>query len=234
MARRIISRARAKEKGLKFYFTGRSCLRGHVVNRYSGDGTCTECKRAQLRTLSPAQKRYYLEYQRKYYGRNREHLKARQRAKTAKGTAWHQLNKERSAMLSAEWKRRNHATVKKITRAWYLRNIDQVIIKKRAWRKSHPEEVRAQKYARLVATGRHTGAQSRAILIRQNYRCANPRCRADLRIVARHLDHKNPISRGGTNWPRNLQWLCAACNLSKGAATMREWLKVSGLHRHAH
>ena len=33
----------------------------------------------------------------------------------------------------------------------------------------------------------------------------------------RHLDHIRPLSRGGTNWPFNVQWTCAACNLSKNA-----------------
>ncbi len=31
------------------------------------------------------------------------------------------------------------------------------------------------------------------------------------------MDHLVPISRGGTNDPRNLQVLCRRCNGSKGA-----------------
>ncbi len=32
-----------------------------------------------------------------------------------------------------------------------------------------------------------------------------------------HLDHRVALVNGGSNWPNNLQWLCAPCNLSKGA-----------------
>ena len=33
---------------------------------------------------------------------------------------------------------------------------------------------------------------------------------------AEHLDHIQPIARGGTDHPSNLQALCARCNLAKG------------------
>lgn len=40
-----------------------------------------------------------------------------------------------------------------------------------------------------------------------------------------HIDHIQPLSRGGTNAMDNLQLLCAGCNLSKGAKTMKEWVE---------
>lgn len=38
-----ISRKLAKSNGLKFYFTGKPCSRGHVADRYVSGGTCVEC-----------------------------------------------------------------------------------------------------------------------------------------------------------------------------------------------
>ena len=38
-----------------------------------------------------------------------------------------------------------------------------------------------------------------------------------------HVDHKHPVSRGGTSWPENLQLLCAFHNASKGAMTDGEY-----------
>ena len=39
-----------------------------------------------------------------------------------------------------------------------------------------------------------------------------------------HIDHKTPLSRGGTNWPDNLCLACPDCNRSKGASTVEEFL----------
>lgn len=38
------------------------------------------------------------------------------------------------------------------------------------------------------------------------------------------IDHKTPLSRGGSNWPGNIQLLCLPCNDSKGTKTMDEWI----------
>lgn len=40
---KIITRAEAKAKGLKRYFTGKSCKHGHVAMRYSSSGGCLTC-----------------------------------------------------------------------------------------------------------------------------------------------------------------------------------------------
>jgi hypothetical protein len=42
-----------------------------------------------------------------------------------------------------------------------------------------------------------------------------------------HKDHIHPRCRSGTDDPENHQILCAFCNLSKGALTMREWCSIS-------
>ena len=42
---RRISREIAKAQGLKRYFTGHPCGRGHVAERFVADGRCVQCKR---------------------------------------------------------------------------------------------------------------------------------------------------------------------------------------------
>lgn len=42
-------------------------------------------------------------------------------------------------------------------------------------------------------------------------------CKVAITRETAHLDHIWPLARGGTNWPDNLQFLCALCNRSKHA-----------------
>ncbi len=39
------------------------------------------------------------------------------------------------------------------------------------------------------------------------------------------LDHKDPISRGGSNWPSNMAWACITCNRDKHNKTVAEFIK---------
>lgn len=39
----IVTRAEAKEKGLKRYFTGAACKHGHVSERATSNATCLDC-----------------------------------------------------------------------------------------------------------------------------------------------------------------------------------------------
>lgn len=55
----------------------------------------------------------------------------------------------------------------------------------------------------------------RQSVYRQNFgRCAF--CWRSLRRHGFHVDHRWPLSKGGTNRRGNLQPLCAPCNLKKG------------------
>jgi hypothetical protein len=62
----IISRAAALSKGLKTYFTGKPCKRGHVVERRVDTGDCAECLNRRSRKWRAANLDAELARSRKY------------------------------------------------------------------------------------------------------------------------------------------------------------------------
>ena len=45
----ILSRMDARERGIKTYFTGRACVRGHISHRRTGSCACVSCDNAEVR-----------------------------------------------------------------------------------------------------------------------------------------------------------------------------------------
>ena len=60
-----------------------------------------------------------------------------------------------------------------------------------------------------------------AMLCEQEYIC--PYCNQEL-ANGYHIDHKTPISRGGTNDEENLHMVCGPCNLKKHDKTHDEFV----------
>jgi hypothetical protein len=88
----------------------------------------------------------------------------------------------------------------------------------------NPAKVRMQKYRRRMREAVGKGfvqADLDRLLLEQKNLCLG--CRMDIETCFT-VDHKTPLSRGGTNEPVNLQLLCLPCNSSKGTRTNEEWL----------
>ena len=100
-------------------------------------------------------------------------------------------------------------------REWRAANLEQHRAQCRGWARDNPEAMRAivakRRATKLAAEGRYTADDVAAMLERQAGKC---NCCAAV-LVKFHVDHVTPLSRGGTNWPDNLQLLCIPCNLSK-------------------
>ena len=164
-------------------------------------------------------------YLREYNKKNREWLAIQKRNYSASKKA-----KALRAKRDARPEKRKEAVER--ASQWAKDNKDRVNAKNAAWKKAHPESVSklsSEYRAREIgAPGSHTTKQTKALLVAQNHRCANPYCCVDLRIVKRHLDHKVALKRGGSNGIENLQWLCEPCNMSKGPKDYDEWLRKQG------
>lgn len=196
---KIISRAEAKRLGLKAYFTGKACSRGHICARWTC-GQCMECglerqrwrrkERPELAWESnrkwliknPSYLAIKLEKQRKKYAENAEHAKARRES----GKKWRDKNLDRYCAYA-------HKRRAKI----------------------------------IGSSGTHTASEVKELLVKQRFKCANSACRASIKRKY-HRDHIVPLDLGGSNWISNMQLLCPPCNLKKGAKDPIGWAQEHG------
>ena len=112
-----------------------------------------------------------------------------------------------------------------------LRTLEHALHAQKYWLSRREDEARNHRVASAMASrirraremeveGTFTESDVRELFIAQDGECI---CSADL-TKGFHVDHVHPLSKGGSNWPSNLQLLCPKCNLSKGARTMEEWI----------
>ena len=85
---------------------------------------------------------------------------------------------------------------------------------------------RNRRARKMNSVGRNTAADVKRILMRQKHKCVY--CKTNLK-AGYHVDHIIPLSKGGSNGPKNLQCLCAFCNLSKGAKMPEEFARSIGM-----
>ena len=93
------------------------------------------------------------------------------------------------------------------------------------WRKANPEKSKQHERDRrareMGAQGSHTHEEILSLYSQQNECCFY--CHAPVPWDKKHVEHKIPLSRGGSNFADNLAISCASCNLSKGKKTHKEF-----------
>lgn len=221
-----MTRAEARAQGLKKYFTGKPCKRGHIAERYVA-GMCVPCRLAQNDRWAKANPDKKAASVKVFREKNAERLKAKQAAYHAE---WYAKNRDKKLEQNKTYLREKPEVSRKATRKWQKANPEKAASYAKLWYSDpHNRALHRNKRRSLEigASGFHTPADTKAILSAQDHRCAY--CRTDLRKAKRHLDHIMPLSRGGSNDPSNLQWLCAPCNLSKGAKDPIDFARERGL-----
>ena len=205
-------RIRAIESGLKTYKTARPCKRGHFAARFVSNWGCVECHSENAKKFNQRNPKRRAEIVAKSHAKN---YRLNRDIILKKNREWRAANKEKFAQTVALHRERNREKAKRLTRKW---------------QKDNPAKVRAQSNRRRVrklgAEGHHTADDLLAIRARQKNKCAF--CRIKIN-GAGQLDHIKPLSKGGTDWPRNLQFLCKPCNLSKSARDQINWAQSRGL-----
>lgn len=143
--------------------------------------------------------------------RRRAHYQANVESAKVAGRLWRVKNREKKLRDDAQWQRDNPERVKDRNKRWQKKNKDVV--------RSFTRNYRAKKKA---AQGVHNGQDVKALFDKQRGICA---CGCGRNLGGGYdVDHIIPISRGGDNWPSNLQLLTPKCNKSKNAKTMEEWM----------
>ncbi len=192
--------------------------------------TCTLCGKTKLitefhrRKVDPDGHRTYCkqcanERRSKYYAENREREDAR-------NLSWHAENREQRGEHKRKWREANKEHISEHGRQYYAENKERMADYRRQWEKANPdkvvEKVHRRRARKLSADGSYTPADIRALLNAQRGRCVY--CQADIR-EGYTVDHITPLSRGGSNWPDNLQLLCRPCNSAKGDKTHDEYVR---------
>lgn len=213
----IVKRSDAKSAGLKRYFTGRPCSKGHSAERTVCDHACVECSRRKSAAASkkPDRMAYMREYQRDYRNAHPDRIKATRDCQ----------DKSRLAEHARARRAQNPEPHKAALRRSFQKHKATRLAETRAWKAANKQatsnHMRAAKAKRRAAEGSFTRDDVETMLVEQCGVCAA--CPANI-SESYHVDHMTPLARGGTNWPDNLQLLCPACNRSKGAKTMAEWM----------
>jgi 5-methylcytosine-specific restriction endonuclease McrA len=107
-----------------------------------------------------------------------------------------------------------------VHKAWNERNRDRALFTKRL-------RERRRVFRKSKILGTCTWSQWLARVAFYGWRCVY--CYIKLTPETVGMDHRIPISRGGSNWPANLASCCASCNSSKSNKTPSEffnWRKV--------
>jgi 5-methylcytosine-specific restriction endonuclease McrA len=246
---KIITRQDAKTLGLTRYFTGKSCPHGHVTERQTSSGGCIKCrsqKLAEWRLKNPDK------VTAAWIGWRRANPEKASAIVRRAGSKWKAANQEKAKRHSVSWRtkypeqhtasvllwqKNNPEKVRASARTHRSANVEAARLREKEWRIKNPDARKAlnikRRARKLSAPGHYSQADIHRILAEQDGKCAAAHCGCDI-ASSYTIDHISPLSRGGSNWPDNIQLLCRPCNSSKAARTMDEWKEFISKHRPAH
>lgn len=211
----IISRQDAITVGLRHYFTGNPCKRGHLARRFTVDAACASCKKIGTRA---------------YRASNRDAVRERDRLKYAADPLKFRARTKATRAAHPDTMRAWHEENPGYFKEWYAANAEREREKIRVKRAKNPESFaihgRNRRARVRAAEGNHTVEDVKRIRSLQKDRCGY--CPTILKGRG-HVDHIIALANGGTNWPSNLQLLCKPCNIAKKARDPIEFAQSLGM-----
>lgn len=207
--------------------------RGHIYIWFVKGNQCRECAKINLKASRGRRREEYLQWERQYRDSRREILRENERKRYAR-------NPDKFRQKTRTYYRKNCDDVKRKRRVFHHASYKDPLVRKRAaervriWVEENP--IRAKINGRVshlrrraratAAQGSSTSDDLKDIFKLQKGRCAY--CRIKLGSK-HHLDHIIPVSKGGSNFRKNLQFLCAPCNLRKAASDPEDHARKIGL-----
>jgi len=215
----IISREDALAQGLRFYFTGTPCKHGHLSPRYVSSKNCAACLDARYRS----DRQGWIDRVRVWQIENKEHRSAYEKAYWAQRPEAVKAIRKRHYEAYRQQESERNRIYKSINRA-------KIAATDRKWRSANPEKrhvYACNRRARFrLAEGRHTAEDIVRIYQAQAGKCAYCKIRLGRKY---HVDHIVALTKGGSNWPRNIQLLCGPCNIRKRDHDPLDYARSRGL-----
>lgn len=238
---KIITRKEAKEQGLKFYFTGKSCCRGHVCERRIINWRCIECEKKRDKNRNPRNTESDKKRRKEYYENNKEYLLEQKRKynKTHKKQIsilkkkYREANKEQLTKKDKEYYEANKEKKVEYNKGYYKANKGQITKNNKKYHEANKDEISKQKKEYYQANkeyffthnAKRRAAKKQAIpswyksekeFVEFIYKCSQERSKSSNIIY--HVDHIVPLQNDlvcGLHCIANLQILTESENSSK-------------------
>lgn len=162
---------------------------------------CKECEKIRYNEWYSENKQKVFNYQRKYAKDNPE--KAKLWAKNSRDNA----DKKQVLKNGKEWRDKNKERMAEL---------------KREWRKKNPEKDAEYNHKRRDRLNEISLSSKDIKEIKERYNNICYWCNKKIKSTP-HLDHYEPISKGGANTIDNIVLSCRKCNQSKGSKTPTEF-----------
>ena len=223
---------------LSKYYYGTPCQHGHGNQRYVSNNLCVECRKNQFNKWREKNPEKMKAAKLSWYEENKDKSFKTARAWKEKNTERYKLNKKKWADKNKDKKaahdkcyaEKNKRKISEYKKIWQQKNAERLKVLAKEKYEKNKEDYFCYAHNRRARKksngGTHTAKQAENILKQQNHMCIN--CKTKLDKTNKHKDHIVPLALGGTNDITNIQWLCAKCNLSKGAKDPIEWAQKMG------
>lgn len=133
---KVISRVDAKAQGLKHYFTGKPCSRGHIGKRFVSSFACVACAKMHCQKAQQEHPGMFREASKKYRAKNPEKVRAGVKK-------WRRENQDKVKAIKKRERENNKESCRRRSKRWYENNRDLAIQRARESRLRRPEEVKA-------------------------------------------------------------------------------------------